>query len=540
MYIMYKFQSDKPNKQRTIDGFLSAEPRRSRIAPPVKASSESVHHTQPILLDDFKRPDGFRGRSVPRLDSGGAIAHSLPNNTAGRAALLANIRDEKIKKPAHHRGRKILLRSLLILVVLVLCVGGFLFGKAWWTAHKVFKGGGSALAFNKNIDPHLLNGEGDGRVNILLMGKGGVTEAAGGDLTDSMMIASIDPINMKLSLLSIPRDLWVKPSGLWPMKINAVYTSAKGQALAKNPKDTKAAEAAGIAKTSSIVEQYLGVHMNYYAMIDFSAFQEAVDTLGGIDVTLSQSYSDPTMLVGDKLFYLPAGTSHLDGGHALAYARSRHGAARGDFDRGEQQQQVIVGIKDKSLSLGTFANPVKVSQLLDTFGSRVQTNLSIDDMMRVYGITKQLNNSNISHFDLAETGDAVVTTGAVGDQSVVMPKAGVDNYDAVRAFVRSHLVDGFIAKENASIIVLNGTSQSGLAQKRADELKGYGYNVIQVADAPVKNATSTQLVDNTKGVKKYTKHYLEQRLGTTAVSSIKGLDLSAFSADFIIITGPQG
>jgi anionic cell wall polymer biosynthesis LytR-Cps2A-Psr (LCP) family protein len=246
------------------------------------------------------------------------------------------------------------------------------------------------------------------------------------------------------------------------------------------------------------------------------------------------------MLVGSHYFYLPAGTSHLSGGMALAYARSRHGAERGDFDRGEHQQQVIVGIKDKVLSIGTYANPIKVSQLLSTFGNRVQSNLSTNDMMRVYSIIKKLNNNNISHFDLAETGDAVVTTAAIGDQSVVIPKAGVDNYDAVRAFVRSHLVDGFIAKEHASIIVLNGTSQLGLAQKRADELKSYGYNIIKVADAPVKNAITTQLIDNTKGVKKYTKHYLEQRLNTKAVSSIKGMNLSAFQADFIIIVGPKG
>jgi hypothetical protein len=280
--------------------------------------------------------------------------------------------------------------------------------------------------------------------------------------------------------------------------------------------------------------------MHYYGLIDFSAFQEAVNTLGGIDVNLSKPYKDPTMLVGGRYFYLPAGTSHLDGGHALAYARSRYGSTRGDFDRGEQQQKVIVGIKDKVLSLGTFANPVKVSQLLNTFGNRIRTNLSIDDMMRVYGIQKQLKNSDISHFDLAQEPEAVVKTGSIAGQSVVMPKAGVDDYSQVKTFVRNKLKDGFIVKENPSIVVLNGTNSVGLAQKRADELRSYGYNVVKIGDATVKNIQTTTLVDKTKGTKKYTKRYLEQRLGTKAVDGVDNLDLSVYQADFVVIVGPLG
>ena len=81
-------------------------------------------------------------------------------------------------------------------------------------------------------------------------------------------------------------------------------------------------------------------------MIDFVAFEEAVNTIGGIDITLEEPFSDPTMLVEEDIS-LPAGKSHLNGGYALAYARSRYGTSRGDFDRGEQQQKVIVALKIK-------------------------------------------------------------------------------------------------------------------------------------------------------------------------------------------------
>jgi len=540
---MYKFQSNNPKSKKSIDGFLASGPRNPKFKP---ANKRQLERNLPSFgnqrrleeLDNFNKADGFRGRSLPQI------------NQQGRYSALNQSREKQkfhdykpsIIKPKKDRKLKIFARVAMVAMAILIIFSGFMVGKAWWSAHRVFRGGGTALAFDKNIDPHMLNGEGDGRVNILLMGKGGATEAAGGDLTDSLLIMSIDPINTSVTMLSVPRDLWVSPSGLWPMKINAVYTSAKGQMLNKNPKNQDAAELAGINKLNGVVEQYLGVHMHYWAMIDFSAFEEAVNTLGGINVYLPEAYSDYTMLVGNRYLNLPAGWQHLDGGMALAYARSRHGAARGDFDRGSHQQTVLVGIKDKIMSSGTYSNPIKVSQLLGTFGNRVRTSLSIDDMMRVYGIAKQLNSGNIKHADLAQEGQAVVKTGAVGDQSVVLPIAGVNDFTKVKAFVRTKLKDGFIIKENPRIVVLNGTDTVGLAQKRADELKGYGYNVVQVGDATVKNIQSTTFIDLTRGTKKYTKRYIEQRLGTTAVDSVDGLDLSQYktTADFIIIIGPQG
>lgn len=538
---MNMFNPEKPKKSRSVDGMLSSGPRRPHFQPThsYKSQDSAMRPRQGRLDDGFKKPDGYHKQSTSSLNSDGTFDDSYST---------ARIATEPPKRRKHTGGKrhskfgiKTFAKVMLVIIVIVLGVTGFVFGKAWWNAHKVLQGGGSAVALSKKIDPYQLKGEGDGRVNVLLLGKGGAGHD-GGELTDSMMIASIDPINYSVTLISIPRDLWVKPDGLWAMKINAVYISAKNQALYKSPKDTAAADAAGITAAQKVIQDYLGVNIHYYGMVDFVAFREAVDSVGGIDVTLDEAYSDPTY--GDsKVKYgqlkLAAGANHLSGAMALAYARSRHGDERGDFGRGEHQQKVIMGIKDKALSLGTFANPTKVTQLLDTLGNRVSTNFSLNDMMRIYELSKQFNNK-ITNVDLAMPGSAVVTTGMVGNQSVVYPKAGIDNYTEVKSFIRTNLKDPFIIKENPSIIVLNGSTKSGAAQKRADELKSYGYNVIQVADAEVKTATSTQLVDLAKGQKKYTKRYLEQRLGTTAVSSVDGMDLTPYVADFVIIVGPQG
>jgi hypothetical protein len=275
-------------------------------------------------------------------------------------------------------------------------------------------------------------------------------------------------------------------------------------------------------------------------MIDFTAFEEAVNILGGVTVNLPEPYSDPTMKIGKKYLNLPAGPNDLDGGTALGLARSRYGAERGDFDRGENQQLVIMGIKDKVLSTGTFANPLKISQLVNTFGNRVQTNFSTDDLSRLYELSKNIPNENITNVDLAMKGEAVVTTGSVGGQSVVYPKAGIDDYSEVKLFVRLKLKDSFIIKENPSIIVLNASGKAGAATKRAEELKSYGYNVIQVADAPVSDVPVTQLVDTTDGAKKYTKRYLELRFNTSAVDDVDGIDLTPYIADYIVVIGQNG
>lgn len=544
---MYKYNSEKPQPKRSMDGFLSSTPRRPKYQTvPVKASKnermESISNPRNNKLDDFDKSEGFRSNGTPTINNAGGVESSkirinspIPKRSKVGFSGRTNSKRKKGNK------KKIVFRIFAFTSVLVLLLTGWVFGKAWWNAHKALKGGGQSAALNKEVDPNSLNGEGDGRVNVLLMGKGGAAEANdGGELTDSMMVASIDPVNNGVVLVSIPRDLWVKPDGLWPMKINAVYSSAKDQALYKNPKDKDAAEKAGISAAETTVQQYLGVKVNYYGMIDFSAFQEAVDAIGGIDVTLAEPYSDPTMYIGKKMLSLPAGTSHLDGGTALGYARSRHGADRGDFDRGEHQQKVIVGIKDKVLSLGTFSNPVKVSGLLDTFGNRVQTNFAMNDMMRLYDLSKKIQSGNITNVDLAMQGEEVVTTGMIGDQSVVYPKAGVSDYSEVKSYIRSKIIDGYILKEKPTITVLNATGKPGAAKKRADELKSYGYNVLQVADAPNSNLTSTTLVDKTGGAKKYTKRYLELRFNTKAVKDISGMDLTPYTSDYVVVIGPNG
>jgi hypothetical protein len=245
------------------------------------------------------------------------------------------------------------------------------------------------------------------------------------------------------------------------------------------------------------------------------------------------------MLIDGKPYYLnvPAGQQHFDGMRALAYARTRHTSNRGDFDRTERQRTVMLALKSKVFSAGTYGNPNKISQLTSAFGNHVQTNLGLGDISRLYDIGKEIDGSKVASIGLADPPNNYVTTASMDNLSVVIPRAGIDNYKDIQNFIRNKLRDGFLADENANIVILNGTSTTGLAARTSDELKSFGYNVSQIGDAPTKTYSKTIIVDLRSGQKKYTKSYLEKRFGVSTVNSLPDSNINPGTADFVIILG---
>ena len=343
----------------------------------------------------------------------------------------------------------------------------------------------------------------------------------------------------KASLVSIPRDLWVQAPGTSSStKINAVYALAKQRALAKNPKDTAGAETAGITAAEQIVHTVLGVNVNYFGMIDFQAFQQAVDTVGGVTINVPTELVDPTMAWenGGNPVLARAGVQTFNGKQALMYVRSRHGSARGDFDRTERQRLFIVALTQKILTAGTYTNPVKISGLLSAFGDHISTDFSVTDAVRLMGIAKNIPSSAITSIGLADPPNNYVKTGNEGNQSVVLPVAGLNNYAPIQQFIRSQLPDGYIIKEAAKVAVVSGAGNAAAATKTAADLKTYGYLATAAGTTSAATPAKTVLVDLTKGKKPYTKNYLQERFGVQAASKLPA-GVHANGADFVIIVG---
>ncbi|MDX1664183.1 MAG: LCP family protein [Candidatus Promineifilaceae bacterium] len=227
----------------------------------------------------------------------------------------------------------------------------------------------------------------DERVNILLMGIDRRPGQAFVSRTDTMMVISINTENDTVSILSVPRDLYVVIPGRGRDRINTamVYGSAGG-----NP-------AAGAELAMQTVEYNLGVPIDHYFMLDFNAFIRAVDTLGGIDVNVPYDINDPKFpdmhSSGYDPLYIPAGHHHFDGEMALKYARTRH--QDNDFYRAQRQQQVLMATRSKLLSLGPAQLIRQIPSLYRQFESGIRTDMSIERMIMLAYAAQDIPGENI-------------------------------------------------------------------------------------------------------------------------------------------------
>lgn len=228
--------------------------------------------------------------------------------------------------------------------------------------------------------------EGDDRVTILVMGIDRRPGESFISRTDSIMLVSLDPKNDTASILSIPRDLYVLIPGHGRDRINTafVYGSAGG-----NP-------VGGAALAMQTVEFNLGVRVDSYLLVDFSAVINTVNTLGGISVYVPQDLSDPTypdMNYGYDPLFIPAGWQQMDGETALKYARTRH--VDNDFGRAQRQQQVVLAIRDKAIGLGLPELIRQAPALYRNLEQGVRTDLTLDQMIRLATAVNDVPRENI-------------------------------------------------------------------------------------------------------------------------------------------------
>jgi LCP family protein required for cell wall assembly len=555
-----KRQTPVGSSRASIDGFAElpvfAKPERPRLRlDTAEGLHLVVHHNdeesvrpapgpQPLVQRSV-RPSPARPQHQPAAPI--AIEPPLKKKEPVRMSLLdmslPGEASHSVRHPEIRRRISILrhwvFKTVVVALILLVGAGALLFTEGFFTTQKVFKGGATAAALQKNVDPTLLKGEGDGRINILLMGIGGPGHD-GSDRTDTMVVASIDPVNNKAVLLSVPRDLWVQVPKHGSMKINAAYAMGKYDVLhkASSSNDNTDAVKNGFAVANQTVESVLGIDIHYNALINFQAFKQAVDAVGGVTVNVPTDLVDPTMAWENNWnpVLAKAGNDQFDGKQALLYVRSRHTSS--DFARSERQRALILALKQKAVTLGTISNPIKLSKLMSSLGNNAVTDMSVSDAMRLYSIGKKISEPQVKSLDFVTAPNTYVKTGRVGNQSVDLPVAGMYDYGAIQTFVRSALPDGYLAKEHAKVDVLNGTAIEGLAEDTATNLEGYGYTVGTVTNAPTKDYGKSVLIDLSHGKNPYTKNYLERHFNLKATTRLPAnSSIQKGTADFILIVG---
>ncbi|QKY70407.1 LCP family protein [Lentibacillus sp. CBA3610] len=216
----------------------------------------------------------------------------------------------------------------------------------------------------------------DDPISILLLGVEDYSTNGDNGRTDTMMVATFNPDNEKLQLLSLPRDTMVEIADRGTQEKIAHAHAYGGKEMA--------------IKT---VEQFLDIPIDYYAAVNFDAFTNVVDILGGIEVDVPFDFTQRTIREsGNEDLQFTEGPMQLNGEEALAFARMRKQDPRGDIGRNERQQQVIEAIIDKATSLSTVT---KVDDLAQEVGSNVKTNMKISEGLGFYREYSDFSTSNI-------------------------------------------------------------------------------------------------------------------------------------------------
>ncbi len=421
---------------------------------------------------------------------------------------------KKIDRPnsKNVKRRRLFLYSILIVLVIAFLLGGKIYG-ALGSIIVSNKGSISPILNSLKINPDSLKGEGDGRINILIIGIGGSSHK-GGMLADSIMVLSIDPVNKEIAYISIPRDLKVpipKPYGGYD-KINAVHSYGEQNKDSKNNKNN----IDGPELLKQTVSSIFDIPIHYFIRVDFQGFKKIVDAFGGVTINVEKDLSDPfypdLQMEGYDPLYIKAGTVKMDGDLALRYARSRETTS--DFDRAKRQQKILQALKDKALALNFLTNPQKINQVVSAIGDHIKTDMQIKEMERLAKIIKDIDGKAIVSYILDNSATGLLTNENEGGYYLV-PKD--PSWKSIQKKVHKIFSDPYLRSENARIEVVNGTSTSGLAAKIETELTRYGYVVSKTSTAVTESKVSEILVSNQEQFK-FTISYLKKRFNISQIS----------------------
>lgn len=316
----------------------------------------------------------------------------------------------------------------------------------------------------------------DGRTNVLIFGTSGYDMSGregdgvhdGAQLTDSIMVLSIDQASKDVAMISLPRDLKTKTCTI-AEKINELYFCA-------NPRGDNESVGANALKTR--VESILGLELQYYIHLNWLSLIQIVDAIGGITVTVDNDISDD--MTGT---FLKAGVpANLNGERALGLARARHGTVNGDFTRGESQQKIIIAIKNK-ISAMNFGIP-EIINLANILGENIRSDLNSDTIYAGAKIFSSTNFESIRQIPLIGADNNYLTTGSIKGISYVYPIAGVNDYSKIQSYLKGALTKNPLVLENAKIAVLNGSGVDGAAAIEQQELEKANFKVSSIGNAP--------------------------------------------------------
>ena len=259
------------------------------------------------------------------------------------------------------------------------------------TFEQIFTGAVLGASDHPGVASGPVPGDGE-RVNVLLIGVDALKSRTE-NLTDTMMVASLDPVGHTVSLISIPRDLIGTPLGdgdVFGPKLNSLMSYAD-----RNP---KAFPKGGMRTLEDAIGALLEIPIHYYARLDFGGFIKMVDAVGGVDIEVARGFDDPSYDgYGNgkvKGYSITAGSHHLDGVEALAYARVRKALGENDFTRQARQQQILVALRNQATRGGSLL--FQLPALLDAVGKTIRSDIPVDRLPELAAILEEVGRKDVT------------------------------------------------------------------------------------------------------------------------------------------------
>ncbi len=329
---------------------------------------------------------------------------------------------------------------------------------------------------------------GQSTVNVLLIG----TDSRPTDpsfRTDTLIVVSINKEAGTVSLLSIPRDLFVYIPTYGMARINRAFQLAGNLSF----------PGGGPALLEQTILYNVGLPIQYYALVNFDGFRKVVDTLGGINVPVNcqvteYKLKDPTLdervVSNYDLYTQPIGVTHMEGALALWFARAR--PVGGDFFRGYRQRQVLRAIYHQGLSANILPN---IPSLYQNFHDVMQTDMGLWDVMQFVPLAARLDDSSIRSFNIGPNQTAGWTT--PDGEDVLIP-----NPEAIALVVKDFLngsTSNLIARPLTWVQVSNGSGSGNEPALALETLHNEGFGVKE--GGPVAVTDFTTIVDHTTSAK---------------------------------------
>jgi len=326
--------------------------------------------------------------------------------------------------------------------------------------------------------------------------------------TDTLVLAILWPKDGQVSMISIPRDLWVYIPTIGMQRINTAYQSGEIYGYAGG--------GAGLLKDT--IAYNLGIRIDHTAMVEFDGFRRIVDTLGGMDVPVSCAYTDWRLIDPTydpynednwQLYTVDSGIDHMDGDLALWYARSRSKSS--DFDRGRRQQEVLRSLFNRALQTDTLS---RVPQLYNDLSSTIVTDLGLADLAKLALYAPKLTNADIRSFYIRPPYVESWTT--AGGAYVLLPQEPALTQMLTEATTLSRRA---IARQAINIEVQNGTPFEGWDALASTRLNYAGY-AAHVSAADRRDYSNSVLIDLTVTQDPADRAGLLRGLGLSSASEI--------------------